>query len=136
MRAAELEQKYLSKVRVVGSLVLLPTADAVNLLDDCSTTSVNVLGVETFRLIDGSVQPSMEFSHISFGQVSMDAGVPDVTSFERQPRRGWEVGPELINHCRTLILNGAEQGFEWVEVSLEDPLTKELLFFRTFEEPT
>jgi len=134
MHPAEIEKKYLPKVRVVGSLILLSTGDAIELLEDCRASPVNVLGVETFRLKDGSVQPSMEFSHISFGQVSLDNNAPKVESFGRQPRRGWEPGHELTNLCRDLVLGAASQGFEWAEVSVEDPRTGELIFFRSLDE--
>jgi hypothetical protein len=75
----------------------------------------------------------MEFSHISFGRVSLDNNVPKVESFERQSRQGWELGHELTILCRDLVLGAASQGFEWAEVSVEDARTGELVFFRALE---
>jgi hypothetical protein len=70
LTATELEQKYISHVRKVGAVLLLPSDEAIRLLDDCLDSDVRFLGVEAFRLFaDGGIQPAMEFSNISFGKV-------------------------------------------------------------------
>lgn len=88
------------------------------------------LGVEAFRLFaDGGVQPAMEFSNISFGRVPMKPGDPEF-QFKRGLREPWNADVNALERSKTLIMKGAASGYSWYEVSLEDPATGELLFFR------
>ena len=131
MNARELERKYIPLLRKVGGLLLLASADAVNLLDDSLNSEVKFLGVEAFRVFDnGSVQPTMEFSNIRFGKVEEIGGKLDVVEFKRGLQAPWLADPQVIQRTKALILEGTSKGYSWYEVSLEDPTTNELLFFR------
>src|SRR4051794_17168426 len=130
---SDLEEMYVGRLKRVGSLLLLASADAMRLLDDSRASDVRLLGVEAFRLFDdGGVQPAMDFSNISFGKVEEQDGKLAVTSFERGLRSEWQQNTEVIESTKALILDGAANGFDWYEVSLEDRATGELLFFRRF----
>lgn len=127
--------KYLKRLKRCGSLLLLSAADAVRLLDDLADANVRFLGVEAFRFLDdGRVQPAMEFSNISFGKVELKDGQVEVTSFRRDLRDGWKGDPAAISRSKDLIQEGQASGYDWYEVSIEDPGTGELLFFGEFEE--
>lgn len=134
MNATELEKKYLERVNRSGSLLLLPASDAMELLDDLTEAHAKFLGVEAFRLFDdGGVQPAMEFSNISFGQMEETNGKLELKSFRRDLRSGWKNDPNALSRTKDLIQEGQTNGYDWYEVSVEDPDTGELLFFRTFE---
>ncbi len=134
MNASELEQKYLSQIHRVGSVLLLPSEEAVRLLDDCLDSEIRFLGVEAFRLFpDGRIQPAMEFSNIRFGKVEESDGNPESVEFKRSLRSPWRADPTAIKRTKALILEGSSNGYSWYEVSLEDPTTDELLFFRSIE---
>ena len=134
MNATELEKKYLERVKRSGSLLLLPASDAVQLLDDLVCADARFLGVEAFSLFDdGGVQPAMEFSNISFGQIEEKDGEVRVKSFRRDLRDGWRNHPDAVSRTKDLIAEGQANGYDWYEVSIEDPDTGALLFFREFE---
>ena len=134
LNAIDLEKKYLERVNRSGSLLLLPAADAVLLLDDLVDADARFLGVEAFRFLDdGGVQPAMEFSNISFGQLEQKEGEVRVKSFRRDLRDGWRNHPDALSQTKDLIQEGRAKGYDWFEVSVEDPETGELLFFRVFE---
>lgn len=129
----DLEATYIERVKRVGSLLLFASTDAARLLDDSRASDVRFLGVEAFRLLDGGgVQPSMDYSNISFGKVEEQDGKLAVTSFERGLRSEWQQNAEIVESTKALILDGAANGYDWYEVSLEDRATGELLFFRRF----
>jgi hypothetical protein len=134
LNATELEKKYLQRVSRTGSLLLLSAADAIELLDDLAKAGVTFLGVEAFRLFDdGGVQPAMEFSNISFGQTEKKDGKFQLTSFRRDLRSDWKNDPDALSRTKDLIQEGKANGYDWFEVSIEDPDTGELLFFREFD---
>jgi len=135
MTATELEQKYIDRIKNRHGILLLPADDAIKLIDDCSTTNVRFLGVEAFRLFEnGGIQPAMEYSNISFGQVEQhDDGKLELKSFERDLRRLWKNDPKVLENTKALIREGAADGYGWYEVSIEDPATGDLLFFRALD---
>jgi predicted DNA-binding WGR domain protein len=134
LNATELEMKYLERVNRSGSLLLLPAADALQLIGDLADADARFLGVEAFRLFDdGGVQPAMQFSNISFGRVEQKDGAVKVKSFRRGLRDGWSNDPDALSRTKDLIQKGRASGYDWYEVSIEDPDTGELLFFREFE---
>jgi hypothetical protein len=131
MTATELEAKYVGHIREEGSLRLLASDDAIRLLDDCATSEIRFLGVEAFRLFnDGGVQPAMEYSNISFGKIEERDGKLEVTAFERSLRSPWAGDLAVYEKTKALIREGTSNGYSWYEVSVEDPNTNELLFFR------
>jgi hypothetical protein len=126
MEPHDLERKYQPHLKRVGGLRLLPAAYAVDLLEDAKAVAVRLLGVEAFRLFDdGGVQPSMEFSNVSFGTVDRSGAF----HAELRPREPWNTDPHLVSRTQELIREGASNGFEWFEVSLEDSSSERLLFF-------
>ena len=134
MKATALENKYLDRITRSRSLLLIPATDAIELLEDCASADVRFLGVEAFRLFDdGGVQPAMTYSNISFGKLEEKDGKLELASFRRELRSGWRNDPEVLAHTRELIREGEANGYTWYEVSIEDPDTGELLFFRRFE---
>ncbi|MEM6820165.1 MAG: hypothetical protein AAF578_15405 [Pseudomonadota bacterium] len=134
MNATELEKKYLERVNRSGSLLLLSASDAVRLLDDLIRADARFLGVEAFRIFDdGGVQPAMEFSNISFGRIEEKDGEIRLKSFRRDLRDGWRNHPDTVSRTKDLIAEGQANGYDWYEVSIEDPDTGELLFFSEFE---
>ena len=134
LNATELEKKYLKRVNRSGSLLLLPASDAVQLLDDLVCADARFLSVEAFRLFDdGGVQPAMEFSNISFGKIEEKDGEVRLKSFRRDLRDGWRNHPDAVSRTKDLIAEGQANGYDWYEVSIEDPDTGELLVFREFE---
>lgn len=131
MTARELELKWMSRVKQSGSLLLLHADDALALLDDCKKADVKFLGVEAFRMFgEGGVQPAMKYSNISFGEVIMKPDGPEVVHLKRGPCIPWDREIDFLELSKQLIRDGARNGFEWYEVSLEDPETGVLLFFR------
>ncbi len=131
MTATELEAKYAGRIKDVGSLRLLASDDAIHLLDDCANSEIHFLGVEAFRLFDdGGVQPAMEYSNISFGKIEEQDGKLEVTAFERSLRSPWTGDLAVYEKTKALIREGTSNGYSWYEVSIEDPNTNELLFFR------
>ena len=132
MNAAELEAKYMDRIKRVGGLLLLASDDALCLIDDCALSRVRFCGVEAFRLFDGGgVQPAMEYSNIGFGKVEERDGKLEVTAFERTLRSPWAGDSAVYEKTKALIREGTSNGYSWYEVSIEDPNTNELLFFRT-----
>ena len=132
MNATDLEAKYASRIKNVGSLLLLPAKDAICLVDDCATSDVHFLGVEAFRLFDGgAVQPAMDYSNVSFGQVEERAGKFEVVAFERSLRSPWQRDAAIYEKTKAMIREGTLNGYAWYEVSVADPITDELLFFRS-----
>jgi hypothetical protein len=130
---SDLEATYIGRVKRVGSLLLLASSDAVRLLDDSRASDVRLLGVEAFRLFDdGGVQPALDYSNISFGNLEEQDGKLAVTSFKRGLRSNWQHDADIIESTKGLILEGTVNGYGWYEVSLEDRATGELLFFRRF----
>ena len=126
MEPHDLERKYQPYLKRVAGLRLLPAAYAVDLLEDAKAVAVRLRGVEAFRLFDdGGVQPSMEFSNVSFGTIDHGGKF----HAELRPRTPWNTDPHLVSHTQELIREGAANGFEWSEVSLEDPSSERLLFF-------
>jgi hypothetical protein len=135
MTAVELEKKYLNRIKRVGSLLLLKSEDAIQLLDDCAKVEVRFLGVEAFRLFEnGSVQPSMDYSNISFGKIEENDGKLEVTSFERELHSVWKSNSAIFENTKQLIQEGTVNGYSWFEVSIEDLATDELLFFRSVKD--
>ena len=135
MTAAELEKKFLPHIRKAKGVLLLPCDEAIRLLDDCLDSEVQFLGVEAFRLFaDGSIQPGMEFSNISFGKVQQIEGSLKCVEFKRGLRLPWNTDPAAIERTKSLIREGSSNGYSWYEVSLEDPTTNELLFMRSIRE--
>lgn len=132
MNAADLEAKYVDRIQRVGCLLLLTSDDAIRLIDDCATSQVRFLGVEAFRLFEGGgVQPAIGYSNISFGKIEEHDGKLEVTAFERTLRSPWAGDSAVYEKTKALIREGASNGYSWYEVSIEDPSTNELLFFRT-----
>jgi len=126
MEPHDLERKYRPHLKRVSGLRLLPAAYALDLLEDAKAVAVRLLGVEAFRLFDdGGVQPSMDFSNVSFGTIDRGGEFHP----ELRPREPWNTDPHLLNHTQELIREGAANGFEWFEVSLEDLSSERLLFF-------
>jgi hypothetical protein len=126
MEPHELERKYQPHLKRVGGLLLLPAAQAVDLLEDAKGSAVLLRGVEAFRILDNDgIQPSLEFSNICYGTV--DSG--GAFRAELRPREPWNNDPQLIAHTQELILRGAANGYGWYEVSLEDVSRECLLFF-------
>jgi hypothetical protein len=133
MNASDIERKWLYRVRQVSTLLLFTADDALALLNDCVGSDVLFLGVEGFRLLaDGRVQPAMEFSNVSFGKVPRHAGEPEF-EFKRGLRQPWVADIDALEKTKALITEGSANGYDWYEVSLEDPVTGELLFFRAVE---
>jgi hypothetical protein len=131
MTATELETKYVGYIKEVGSLRLLASDDAIRLLDDCATSEISFLGVEAFRLFDdGGVQPAMDYSNISFGKIEECGGKLEVTAFERTLRSPYAGDTSVYEKTKALIREGTSNGYPWYEVSIKDPNTDELLFFR------
>jgi len=131
MNAAELERKYLPRIRNKRGILLLLADEAISLLDDCSASEVRLLGIEAFRLFPGGgIQPAMEFSNISFGTIEEVDGNLKCTELERALGSAWSTDSALIESTKALIRQGSESGYPWYEVSLEDPSNGELLFFR------
>lgn len=134
MNAHELEQEFLPSLVVRNSLLLFEAPTARRLVSKCFEFGLPFLGIEAFRLFEnGGVQPSMEFSNISFGRVEERAGQLQVTSFERQLRSEWAARNSVCADTLRLIEQGAAAGYGWFEVSIEDPDSNELLFFRVVE---
>jgi len=132
MTSVELENKYLNRIKRVGSLLLLKSEDAIQLLDDCAKVKVRFLGVEAFRLFENEgVQPSMDYSNISFGKIEEHDGKLEVTSFQREINSAWNGNSAIFENTKKLIQEGAANGYSWFEVSIEDSATGELLFFRS-----
>jgi hypothetical protein len=52
-------------------------------------------------------------------------------SFRRDLR--WERCADVLPRTKKLIQEGQANGYAWFEVSIEDPDTGDLLFFRSFE---
>lgn len=131
MNVADLEAKYVDRIRRVGSLLLLTPDDAIRLLDDCALSRVRLVGVEAFRLFDGGgVQPGMEYSNISFGRVEERDRKLEVRAFGRALHSPRVDTTSVYERTKALIREGTLNGFSWYEVSIEDPDTNELLFFR------
>jgi hypothetical protein len=132
MNATELEAEHIDQIQRVGCLLLLPADSAIQLIRSCaSSDGVRLLGVEAYRrLEDGRVQPGIEFSNISFGQMENDRGTLKLKTFERGLRTTWENRSNLHDDTVQLINEGKGNGFDWYEVSIEDLDTQELLFFR------
>ena len=133
MNAAELEAKYIDQIQRVSCLLLLPADDAVQLVRSCaSLDDVQLLGVEAYRILDdGRVQPAIEFSNLSFGQMEDDDGRLKLKIYERALRTQWKNLPNLFDATVRLIDDGKANGYAWYEVSIEDSATRELLFFRS-----
>jgi hypothetical protein len=133
MTIDELETKYLARLRRHGSVLILHATDAKALLQECTHVDVRLLGVEAFRFtIDGSIQPSMEFSNLSFGKIDEVGGRLRVVEFRRSLRSEWKTD-DVFRSTIELIDRGVAAGFDWYEVSLEVPSSdEELLFFRRF----
>jgi hypothetical protein len=131
MNAAEFEAKYIGQAKRVGSLILFRANDALGMLDECFESGLPFLGVEAFRLFDdGGIQPSMEFSNVSFGKIESRDGVLQVTSFERKLQSAWEEAKSIRDATKDLIRQGALSGYDWFEISINDPASGELIFFR------
>ena len=130
MNASELEEKYLPRIILKGGLFLLPWEIATNLLKDCLKCDIRFLGVEAFRIFEeGGIQPSMEFSNVCFGTAAESNGKLEFTP-ETRLQTPWNIDPGALEKTLDLITEGAKNGYCWYEVSLEDPETNELLFFR------
>ena len=126
-----LEEKYGPKLNTKQSLALLNAEDAISLLDDSKAVGLKLLGVEAFRLFpDGGIQPSIEFSNISFGKVEEKNDGPVFTGFKRKLRKSWSDSGNAFDESKDLIRRGLANGFAWYEVSLEDPETGKMLFFK------
>jgi hypothetical protein len=136
MNAAELESEHIEQIRRVGCLLLLPADDAIQLIRSCaSSEDVRLLGVEAYRILDDAqVQPGIEFSNISFGQMENDGRRFKLKTFERGLRTPWENQTNLHDATVRLIDEGKANGYAWYEVSIEDLATREMLFFRKFPE--
>ena len=136
MNATELEAEYIDQMQRVSCLLLLPADGAIQLVRSCaSSDGVRLLGVEAYRrLEDGGVQPGIEFSNISFGQMENERGTLKLKTFERDLRTEWKNRSNLDDDTVKLINEGKGNGFDWYEVSIEDLDTQELLFFRKFPE--
>ena len=136
MNATELEVEYIDQIQRVSCLLLLPADGAIQLVRSCaSSDGVRLLGVEAYRrLEDGGVQPGIEFSNISFGQMENERGTLKLKTFERDLRTEWKNRSNLDDDTVKLINEGKGNGFDWYEVSIEDLDTQELLFFRKFPE--
>ena len=131
MNATMLEEKYGPKLNTKHSLALLMAEDAISLLDDSKAVGLKLLGVEAFRLLpDGRIQPSIEFSNISFGKIVDKQGDPVFTGFKRKLRESWSSSENPFDESRALIHRGVANGFKWYEVSVEDPETGHMLFFK------
>ena len=132
MNATELEVEYIDQIQRVSCLLLLPADGAIQLVRSCaSSDGVRLLGVEAYRrLEDGGVQPGIEFSNISFGQMENERGTLKLKTFERDLRTEWKNRSNLDDDTVKLINEGKGNGFDWYEVSIEDLDTQELLFFR------
>lgn len=134
MNARELEKKYLDRILNSGGLMLLPVSAVLELLDDLATANARFLGVEAFRVFDeGGVQPGMEFSNTSFGQIDEIDGKLQVTSLRRDLMPEWKNEPDVLSRSKEMVLKGQADEYDWYEVSIEDPDTDDLLFFRAFE---
>ena len=130
MNAVMIENRYGPKLNTQHNLALLPAEDAISLLDDSKVLGLTLLGVEAFRLLpDGRIQPSMEFSNISFGKVEGREGRLVCTEFRRRLREPWHQSKDPFEESKALIRAGVANGFAWYEVSIEDPETGHLLFF-------
>jgi len=130
MNSSELEAKYLPYVRRVSGVLLLPAAEAIHLLEDSQSVNVKLIGIEAFRLPEGGgIQPSMEFSNISYGTVAEKDGETEFNP-DLRLRTPWNSDPEALENTRALIAEGVANGYSWYEVSLEDLESNELLFFR------
>ena len=121
MAPRELESKYAPHVIRRSGICVLPVHLALTLLDEAQTCGVRLRGVEAFRLFeDGRVQPAMDFSNVSYGTVE-GSGV----STEFKPNLGlrysWRNDPDVVASTQALMREGAEAGYAWFEVLLEDP---------------
>ena len=133
MDADKLEQKYLEYIRREGSILLLSSEYALQLLDDCEASDARFLGVEAFRLFDnGGIQPAMSYSNVSFGTAQDVEGELHV-ELGRRLHSAWIERSDAIKATKALIEKGTADGYPWYEVSLEHPQTGEPLFFRRTE---
>jgi hypothetical protein len=133
MTSRELEKQFLPLAIVRNSLILFEAAVAVQIVRRSFEEHLRFLGVEAFRIWDdGRVQPGLEFSNVSFGYVAERDGKLQIESFGRQPRSD-QKAETACEDTLQLIAEGAKSGYGWFEVSIEDPITQELLFFREFD---
>lgn len=134
MNARDLEAEFLPSAVVKSSLILFESPVASRLVRKCFEAGLPFLGIEAFRLSDdGGVQPALEFSNISFGRVEENNNQLQLVSFERSLRQGWAHRTSLRDDTLRLIDEGTNEGYCWFEVSIEDPDTEELLFFRAVD---
>ena len=108
--------------------------DAKRLVGDIETTpGARLLGVEAFRMLDNrGIQPGIEFSNISFGQLEQDGDRIELKTYSRGLRAAWRAEQDFCDRVQKLIDGGIANGFDWYEVSVEDLATNELLFFRAY----
>jgi len=61
----ELEAKYIDRIRRISCLLLLPSPDAKQLVDDLATAKdVRLLGVEAYRILDNEHKQPLVLSNI------------------------------------------------------------------------
>jgi hypothetical protein len=130
----QIENKYIDKIIQAGSILLLPVDDAIDLINDCEQNGLDLAGVEAFKLFDGGgIQPSMEFSNISFGKTEIVDGKIHLAEFKRTLRSGWEQKRNLFEETRILMKAGAQDGYKWFEVTINDPNSDGLMFFDYYD---
>ena len=62
MKLPDVEEAFRSRARIVGGVVLLKPADAIELVASCKEKGIAVFGAEGFYIIGDKIQPSMAHS--------------------------------------------------------------------------
>ena len=62
MKLLDVEEAFRSRARIIGGVVLLKPADAIEMVASCREKGIAVFGAEGFYIIGEKIQPSMAHS--------------------------------------------------------------------------
>jgi hypothetical protein len=68
MNLTKIQEEFVSVALQRGSVFLLSPADALRFVDECQRRSVDILGVEGFKVFGDKIQPFQEHSFDLYGQ--------------------------------------------------------------------